>query len=166
MPSKHDCLSVLIGVRRYTLELLHGLDEDDWYRMPDGCPTHIAWQVGHITYAQLGVALVRSRGPAPGDADVLPAEYETLFGKGTTPQPDRSHYPSVESLRETMQRVNHYVLEQLKAQPEEFFQQPPAVEFLGMKTRGEVIRFCALHEMLHNGQIGLVRRMLGEPPLR
>ncbi len=166
MPSKHDCLSVLIGVRRYTLELLHGLSDDDWYRMPAGCPTHIAWQVGHITYAQMAVALGRTRGLTPEDEQLLPPSYAELFGKGSTPTNERARYPAAAELRETMNRVNHHVLEQLKAEPEEFFQRPPAVAFLGMKTRGEVIRFCALHEMLHNGQIGLIRRMLGKHPLR
>jgi len=33
------------------------------------------------------------------------------------------------------------------------------------KTKLESLFWCAHHEMLHAGQIGLVRRLLGEAPL-
>jgi hypothetical protein len=33
-------------------------------------------------------------------------------------------------------------------------------------TKLGAIVFCAHHEMLHAGQIGLLRRLLGKPPIR
>jgi hypothetical protein len=33
-------------------------------------------------------------------------------------------------------------------------------------TKLEAIEFCSQHELLHAGQIALLRRLLGRPPLR
>src|SRR5262245_36249532 len=48
--------------RGYTLSLLADIDESDWFRLSDGCPTHIAWQVGHLAMAEYGLCLFRQRG--------------------------------------------------------------------------------------------------------
>ena len=34
--------------RAYTLATLVGIEEADWFAMPAGCPTHLAWQIGHL----------------------------------------------------------------------------------------------------------------------
>ena len=38
----------LAFARGYTVELLAAVPEADWFSMPAGCPSHIAWQVGHL----------------------------------------------------------------------------------------------------------------------
>ena len=34
--------------RSYTLGIINEIDEAAWFTMPPGCPTHVAWQVGHL----------------------------------------------------------------------------------------------------------------------
>ena len=33
--------------RQYTLSLIHEIDPADWFRLPTGGVSHVAWQVGH-----------------------------------------------------------------------------------------------------------------------
>ena len=48
--------------RSYTLGLIEGLDDDDWFRQATEGVTHIAWQVGHLAMAEYGLCLFRVRG--------------------------------------------------------------------------------------------------------
>ena len=41
-------------VRKYTMTLLDDLEPADWFWMPEGFKTHIAWQVGHIAMSSTG----------------------------------------------------------------------------------------------------------------
>ena len=34
------------------------------------------------------------------------------------------------------------------------------------KTKMEAVEFCSQHEMVHAGQLALLRRLMGKPPLR
>ena len=42
--------------RRYTLGLLDGVPEAEWFRMPAEGVTHVAWQVGHLAMAEYRLA--------------------------------------------------------------------------------------------------------------
>ena len=43
--------------RGYVLATLEGVEEADWFAMPAGCPTHLAWQLGHLAMAEYGLCL-------------------------------------------------------------------------------------------------------------
>jgi hypothetical protein len=80
-------------VRKYANSLLDNIDEADWFRQPAEGVTHIAWQVGHMTLSQYRLALRRIRGELATDAEFVPAGFQKLFGKGSTPSSDRSIHP-------------------------------------------------------------------------
>ncbi len=54
----------LAQVRPYTLQLLDSVNDSEWFRMPEGGVTHIAWQAGHLAFAEYRLALERIRGAA------------------------------------------------------------------------------------------------------
>lgn len=58
--------------REYTNYLLSGTDPDDWFRMPHEGVSHIAWQVGHLAFAEYSLALKRKarRGSATASSGV------------------------------------------------------------------------------------------------
>ena len=47
--------------RKYTLELLADVADDQWFAIPSGAASHIGWQVGHLAMAQYGLTLLRIR---------------------------------------------------------------------------------------------------------
>src|SRR5438105_4735512 len=61
--------------RHYTLSLLAETDAADWYRLPPGCPTHLAWQVGHLAMAEYGLCLFRQRGRQEIDREIMPSDF-------------------------------------------------------------------------------------------
>jgi uncharacterized damage-inducible protein DinB len=151
--------------RKYTLALLDSIDAGDWLLQPGGGVTHVAWQAGHLAIAEYGLALKRVRGTKPVDAELIPAEYATLFGKGSVPHPDPEKYPTPAAIRQTLDRVHSQVMNELAELDDQVLDEPTDPHPM-FKTKGEALRFCPMHEFLHAGQIGLLRRMFGQAPLR
>lgn len=152
--------------RQYTLTLLENLADDEWLKMPAGCPTHIAWQVGHIAMAQYAVCLMRVRDAQPGDRDLMSREFRKQFSKGTTPDPDPANNPSPEEIRRVFNAVHQQVLREAPTFDEAELVKPLAAPHQMFTTKLAALHFSADHEMLHAGQIGLIRRLLGKEPVR
>ena len=154
----------IVFARDYTIELLDHTPSADWFRQPPGGVTHIAWQIGHLTYAQYRLTLERIRGPMPQDAGLVPDDYAALFGLESQPSPDASRYPTHEELRVVFDRVHEHVLRELRAMAHVDLHEPIPKPHPFIKTKLAALLWCAHHEMLHAGQIGLLRRLLGHAP--
>ena len=153
--------------RKYTEEILNHTDKSDWFRQPQEGVTHLGWQVGHLAVAQFGLALRRIRGSLPIDASILPEDIRQLFGKGSTPTPDASKYPSADELRALFERVHARVIEELNGLPGDAADQSVEGDPHPMFTdKLGALHWCAEHEFIHAGQIALIRRLLGASPLR
>lgn len=152
--------------RSYTTQLIESFDESEWFTMPEGCVTHLGWQVGHLAMAQYALALIRTRGKEPSDADFISNDFFRTFKKGTTPEPDASRYPEAAEIRAVFDRVHERALKEMAsfnvAKLEEKLPEPHAV----FDTKLGSLFFCSAHELIHGGQIGLLRRLLGKEPLR
>jgi hypothetical protein len=151
--------------RGYTDRLLASIDPNDWFRMPTEGVSHVAWQVGHLAFAQYRLALDRIRGPRPGDAALIPEVFLTVFARDSVPDPDPAKYPPAAEIRAVFDRVHRQVLQELEHLPESELNQPLVKPHAVAKTKREILSWCSHHEALHAGQIGLLRRLLGHKPL-
>jgi hypothetical protein len=151
--------------RNYTLSLLGDLDADDWFRQPDGV-THLAWQIGHLAMAQYMLTLFRLRGKQPSDEELISKAFLKRFVKGSRPDADPAKYPPPAEIRATFDAVYAQLMRELPDYRDDQLQTTVVEPYaLYNNTLGSLL-FCAAHEMLHAGQIGLVRRLLGKPPVR
>jgi hypothetical protein len=73
-------------------------------------------------------------------------------------------YPSAE-IRSVLDKVHEQVLRELPGLDEASLDQPVPHPHPFAKTKLLALLWCAHHEMLHAGQIGLLRRHLGYPPM-
>jgi hypothetical protein len=152
--------------RSYTLVVLAEIDEVDWFRMPLGCPTHVAWQVGHLAMAEYGLCLFRQRGRQEIDVELMSSSFRKQFSRGTVPEPDASKSPSPAEIRATLDRVHAQVLKEVPLLTAEQLKEPVEPPFAVEPTKLGCLRMCSHHEMLHAGQLGLLRRLLGKQPIR
>ncbi len=152
--------------RKYVRTLLDDLDEADWHRKPEGAPTHIAWQVGHLTMAMYMLTLFRLRGKTDDDEALVPKAYLKRFVKGSTPATDLASHPAVGEIRQRFDGVYDCLMETLPTVADSDLDAPVVEPYVGTPNRFGSLLFCAHHEMLHAGQIGLIRRLLGKPPVR
>lgn len=152
--------------RAYTHTLLADLADEDWYRQPAGLVTHIAWQVGHLAMAEYGLCLFRVRGRKPEDLDLMPGRFRKQFSRGSSPPADAAAGPSPVQIREVFQRIHTQAMCELAEYREQDLQDKIDEPYAVFDTKLGALFFCAHHEMLHAGQIGLLRRLIGKPPLR
>jgi hypothetical protein len=152
--------------RRYTISLLEDIDQTDWFRTPAGSTTHVAWQVGHLAMAEYGLTMLRIRGKRPEDAAFISNDFIRCFKKGSIPTPYPQDYLPPCEIREVFDNVHRQALDELARYCErDLNDKLPAPHALFDTKLGSVF-FCSVHEMLHAGQIGLLRRLLGKEPLR
>lgn len=57
------------------------------------------------------------------------------------------------------------VMAELPIFPDAKLDEPITVSHRLCKTKIECLRWCSAHEMIHAGQIGLLRRLFGQPPI-
>ena len=154
------------SAREYLMSNLDGLSDDDWFWMPETKESHIAWQVGHLCMAQYGLTLFRQRGRAEVDTKLMSGKFRKKFMKGTTPDPDRETHPQPAEILEVLNRVNDQMLVEIDSFDGPGLDEPMEMPYSGYPTRYGSLLFAAQHEMLHAGQIGLLRRLMGKPPIR
>jgi hypothetical protein len=155
----------LVTVRNHTTKLLDSTRLEDWFRMPTGGVTHIAWQVGHLAIAQYRLALDRIRGTRPYDASLVSEEFLRLFARESVPDPDPGKYPAPAEIRIVFDRVYQQMLNELGQLDDAELDQPILKPHPIAKTKLWSLLWCAHHEMLHAGQIGLLKRLLGYPAI-
>ena len=106
------------------------------------------------------------RGKEPEDEQIIPASFFRRFQKGTVPDPNADQYPAPDEIRQVLQRVHQQSLAELAGYTDQQLNvklpEPHAV----FDTKLGSVYFCSAHELIHAGQIGLVRRLLGKTPLR
>ena len=152
--------------RQYTHSLIEDVDDCDWFEMPGSSVTHVAWQVGHLAMAQYGLCLFRLRGRSSADSDLMSSSFRKKFMKGTTPHPDPVENPTSAEIREVLERVHQQTLRELAEYDDTQLQATIDEPYAVFNTKLGALFFCSAHEMMHAGQIGLLRRLLGKKPVR
>lgn len=153
--------------RQYTLELLAGTPENLWFTTPAGAPTNIAWQIGHLTVSQYGLLMFRIRGRQPEDLELIPGKFRKTFGRGSQPTLQGDPPYSAKVLRERLQRVHQQAMQEIRSlRDPAVLLEPVEMPYAVYPMKLGAILFCPLHEQIHAGQIGLVRRLLNLDPVR
>lgn len=152
--------------REYMSALLADVPDEEWFAMPAGLPTHLAWQVGHLAMAEYGLCLYRPRGRVSEDTELMPGTFRKAFSRGTTVDPDPARYPAPAAIRETLARVRAQVEKEAPEFTQEMLAAPSEMPYSVFPTKFGGMLFCPQHEMIHAGQIGVLRRALGRAPIR
>lgn len=168
-------LQLLVSARQYLGTMLDGLTDDDWFWVPNTglvsgseppyC-SHIAWQVGHIAMAEYGLMLFRQRGRAEVDLDLMPGSFRKRFAKGSAPNNDRTAYPPPAEIRQQLDKIHAQVLLEVPSFSAASLDEPLDPPTAGFPTKYGALLMASQHEMLHCGQIGVLRRLLGRNPVR
>jgi hypothetical protein len=152
--------------RDYTLQLLDATPRDRWFEIPRGLTTNIVWQVGHLAVSQYGLLMFRIRGRRPDDLALMPGRFRKAYGRGSTPSDNPSNQPAADELLRRLGEVFELGLQELSDVTPEVLLEPVEMPYAAYPIKLGAILFCPLHEHIHAGQIGLVRRSLGLEPIR
>ena len=156
-----EALEQIDFTRRYLLERLD-VPLSDWFAMPGGV-THVAWQVGHLAVAEYRLCLERLRPRTPADETLISDAFIATFRREALPA-DVTGF-TAEEIRAVFDRVHARVMEELPSYPDADLDLPPLVPHPLFGTRIAGLRYAPLHEMIHCGQIAMLRRLLGMKPI-
>jgi hypothetical protein len=156
----------LESARAYMKGLVADLTPDEWFWTPQPPISHIAWQVGHLAVAEYGLMLFRQRGRQEVDSELMSGAFRKLFMKGTSASTSRSGHPSPEEILAVLDLVHQQVLLEVPGFPDADLDQPIDPPHSVVSTRYGSMLFAGDHEMLHAGQIGFLRRLMGKNPVR
>jgi hypothetical protein len=163
MSRLREALDQIDFTRRYLLERLD-TPLSDWFTVPLGGVSHIAWQVGHMTIAEYRICLARLRPRTADDERLMPDAFLKLFVQGSMAGP-ASDYPPAAEIRRVFDAVHARVMEELPNYPDADLDREPLISHALFTTRIAGLRYAPLHEMIHCGQIAMLRRMLGYKPV-
>jgi DinB superfamily len=158
-----EALEQIAFARRYLVERLDTVPLSQWFVVPAGAPYHVAWEVGHVCMAQYRLCLERLRPRTPADDALISEQFVHTFRRESLAEEATGF--SAEQIRTTFDRVHARILEELPSYPDADLDLPPLVPHPLFNTRIAGLRYTPLHEMIHCGQIAVLRRMLGMKPV-
>jgi hypothetical protein len=155
----------IVFARTYVERQLTTIPAADWFRMPAGAVTHIAWQVGHLAMAEYRLALERHRPRTRDDEALISDAFLGLFARQSVPNADAGVYPSTDEILSVFRRVHARTLAEVRLYADADLDLPPLKPHALATTRLWCLLWTSHHEMSHAGQIGLLRRQLGLAPI-
>ncbi|SOC41038.1 DinB family protein [Salinicoccus kekensis] len=138
-------------VRGWVNYHLEDTDESLMDIVPAGFNNNLHWQYGHVA-ANFETELVRLLGKDSTTADA----FNKYFGTGTSPDDFDEGTPSIEEIKEVLERQPG----EYESVTEEQLQEKMDEPFLGMTMSYERAGFAMLHESLHAGKIQEMKRLL------
>lgn len=159
-------LKQIAWARQYTRQLIDSIPEALWYVQPSGLKSHVAWQVGHLAVSQYGLMLFRQRGRMPGDLELMPGWLRKQFGRGTTPSLSADGMPTPTELLTILDKIDTQSHAEVALLTAEQLGEPTEMPYAAYPIKLGALLFCPLHESIHAGQLGLLRRLHGLDPIR
>jgi|SRR5690625_1238222 len=120
---------------------------------------HVKYLAGHILDSQYGIALL-------ADISIEPKWTNLFAGAGLSEAKDDIEYPSIEAIKNEWNTIHDPIRNGLEDIPQKLLnQKPPAPMDQFAESRGEFWAFLNHHIAYHIGQIGILRRGFGKPPM-
>ena len=143
--------------REQVYQLVGGLTDEQWLMIPAGHDNNIAWNVGHLIWAQLGLTYGRTNLEMPIDRE----PYIPLYGIGTSPA-DWDGDPDPSELLETFMQMADRTIEDAKASVFDDAKFTPWQTGGGAKfeTLLDMMVYNTAHEGEHRGMIMALKNLV------
>jgi len=147
----------------YLQRLMADLDDRELATPVAGAVNPPAYVLGHLAISNdFTLQLL-------GQPTVCPAAWHEAFGPGKTPSTMGIELPTKQVLLDTIQLGQEQICEAVKTATAEAMAKPQTFSFFAgtpIKTVGDCVALLmTTHFSTHIGQLSLMRRLLGRPPL-
>lgn len=168
LAGRDQAVAQMRWMRQYGMQLIESVPYELWYTIAPGTSTHLAWQVGHMAVAQYGLMLFRQRGRVESDMELMPGWLRKNFGRGSQPNSnaDDPKNPTPASLLERLAAIHDEACVTASQLTYNTLMETIDMPYAAYPNKLGALLFCPLHESIHIGQIGGLRRGLGLEPLR
>ena len=136
------------------------LKPDEYLHRPCAGANCAAWLIGHLILTER-MALKRV---GATDVPPLPDGFEKRFARDAE-APKSNEYGDVASLMPLFNQHRQLLIDTVKRLPPAALDQSVEKPHPMFNTIGEAVNFMGAHTSMHAGQITMIRRSLGRPPL-
>lgn len=159
-PQIENGVNLLKFSRSTLMVLIDQIPEDKLCYQPFPGSNHALWILGHLTVDDNGYLTALAGKPSK-----IPAEWDQLFGMGSTPTSALSRYPPFNQLRDLSQQCREELIGWFQGMTDEKLAEPLPPEHGPFAANyGALISAIAWHEGIHEGQLTVVRKSLGIKP--
>ena len=149
----------LTGGGQLVRRFVEDLKPEEFLHRPSPNANCVAWVVGHLALSDRN-ALKRLGASLPE----LPAGFEHRFSRDEG-CPQAKEFGDVSNLLSIFEDHRRRLIEAVRSATPEQLDRPVDPPHPRFKTPGEFATFMGLHSAMHAGQITLIRRSLGKPPI-
>jgi hypothetical protein len=103
------------GARENAQRLISDFTPDEWFWHPSEFVTHLAWQIGHLAFAQYCHCFWWIRGRRAYERAILPQAFIEVFEMGSVRFSDADSYLPIEEIRHVFDTVHERTLIELPA---------------------------------------------------
>ena len=100
------------------------------------------------------------------DLELIPGKFRKAYSRGSTPNPNADSQMSPNELRQRLDQVFQLSMDSLADVSVETLLESEEMPYAVYPNKLGSVLFCPLHEQIHAGQIGIIRRGLGLEPIR
>lgn len=150
--------------RGMTLRFLDDITTADWFWQPAAGMNHLAWHFGHLAFAQYFLCLKRIRDRTEADLELMPTKFLKRYKQGSQPSGDPAENFSIEEILATFHAVHQQAMLELPAYTDADLDVPTLPPHPIFDTKLGAVEWCSKHELMHAGQIVMLRRLRGKSP--
>ena len=151
---------VLTSSRALTARYTQGLTPADYHHQPLPGVNSAAWIFGHLTLTERRVT-----GLLGGELPPLPEGFEARFATTGVPAGDQHELGDGPALLDEFTATRDRLIAAVAAAGEAKLAEPVPKPSPVYATLGDLAAFMAQHTAMHLGQITVIRRSLGYPPV-
>ncbi|HEV2294587.1 MAG TPA: DinB family protein [Tepidisphaeraceae bacterium] len=151
----HNLSATQLMVQRFTADL----QPHEYLHRPTEKANCAAWTVGHLALSDRHVLMQLGAELPP-----LPDGFDQRFSRAEG-CPEAGDFGDVAGILPTFDEHRTRLIEAVKRATPEQLAKPLEKPHPMFKTLGELVSFMSAHTAMHVGQITIIRRSLGRPPL-
>jgi len=148
-------------INNWTNSLITDLNESQWMQTLPEIGTNIHWIAGHILHDNYWHSIGWVTQPSnefQKNFDI--SRFEKYFKKGSNPLIFIEERPSRGEILESLSLLNAEILKIVKNITRDELEQKTLISSPVAKNKYESLSFAVKHQMLHNGQIAMIKRIL------
>jgi uncharacterized damage-inducible protein DinB len=141
---------------------LADFSDADFFVRPCPGANHAAWQLGHLAASEASII----NGVKPGANTTVSEEFASKFKKENSTKDDVAFFPSKAAILEQLAKTRAATIAFIKTLTPADLDKPGPERMQKMcPTVGHLINLVGNHDMMHMGQLQVIRRKLGKPVL-
>ncbi len=147
--------------RRLARAFLDGIPPEHWLHAPVPGGNHAAWIAGHLAWEDDDIlaTLVEHRGSK------LDRTWHERFAQGSTPTANPGDYPDRAELLAALDTFRDELIAYFTASADRLADPLPESIHAYARDRAALMPALACHEMVHVGQLTVIRKSLRLPPV-